>query len=536
MLAGEAELVGQVRADHVAIEQRHVAPTVLHQLDHQRVGDGGLARAGQAGEEHGEALLVARRIAAAQLRDHLRVGEPLGDVLAGAQAAAELGARDAQHRVLVGGLVRRHVLLLFLDEHHHLEGHHLDAEFVAELRDQLLRIVGTVEVLALAILARAGVVAADDEVRTAVILADDGVPERLARAAHAHGQRQQAEHGGVGRVALQQLLVAAHAGEVVDVAGLGQAHHRLDQQVCIGDAGGAVGQLLVGTVHRVAGLEGDHALPVVAGEVLAQLRRRAPQLAEVVVHRRGQAVERAAEVDRVGLVQQMVHARVLVVGAAEHLFGLDVAIRPVDVLHGQYSDAAALAILQHDALAGAQALGEALGHIEVDRHRPDQAGGQAHVVHHALVVGLVEVAHQWREAAGEQQLQVAQLALGQRPGRVVRRAPGFLCPLLPAEVALAERAAMWRDQILGAGRDGRHSGISLAARVVRAAAAQPGINDPRKSAAIVTIGDDPPATAARRRWPLFPAAGLRTARSGESAAARWCRSARSAAGPGACSP
>jgi hypothetical protein len=49
------------------------------------------------------------------------------------------------------------------------------------LCDELLRIVRTVERLAVGAVARAGVIAADDEVRTAVVLADDRVPQRLAR-------------------------------------------------------------------------------------------------------------------------------------------------------------------------------------------------------------------------------------------------------------------------------------------------------------------------------------------------------------------
>ena len=59
------------------------------------------------------------------------------------------------------------------------------------LRHQLLRVVRAVERLAGRVVAGAGVVAADDEVVGAVVAADDRVPQRLARAGHAHGQRQQ---------------------------------------------------------------------------------------------------------------------------------------------------------------------------------------------------------------------------------------------------------------------------------------------------------------------------------------------------------
>jgi len=44
-----------------------------------------------------------------------------------------------------------------------LEGHHLDADFLLVLAKELLGIVGAVEGLAGGILARPGVIAADDE-------------------------------------------------------------------------------------------------------------------------------------------------------------------------------------------------------------------------------------------------------------------------------------------------------------------------------------------------------------------------------------
>ena len=43
------------------------------------------------------------------------------------------------------------------------------------------------------------------------------------------------------------------------------------------------GQLLVGAVHRIAGLEGHHATPSQARELRAHLRRSQPQSAEIIV-------------------------------------------------------------------------------------------------------------------------------------------------------------------------------------------------------------------------------------------------------------
>ena len=117
---------------------------------------------------------------------------------------------------------------------------------------------GRVERLAGAVVAGPGVVAADDEVGAAVVAADDRVQEDLARAGHPHRQRQQAQDDRAGLVVVvDQGPVAADAGEVVDVAGLGHADDRVDQQAAADLLGRALGQLLVGAVQRVAGLEGD---------------------------------------------------------------------------------------------------------------------------------------------------------------------------------------------------------------------------------------------------------------------------------------
>ena len=125
----------------------------------------------------------------------------------------------------------------------------------------MLGVVWAVEILAGAVLARSGVVAPDDEVRRAVVLADDGVPDCLSRAAHAHGEREEAEHSHAVGVAGKEGLVDAHAGEVVDVARFGEADDGVDEDVCLAGAGGADGELAVGAVHRVSGLEGDDAGP-----------------------------------------------------------------------------------------------------------------------------------------------------------------------------------------------------------------------------------------------------------------------------------
>ena len=285
-----------------------------------------------------------------------------------------------------GARVRRHlvlgpVLVAVRQVGHHLEGHDLDAQLVAVLLDGRLGVVGPVKLLAAAVLARAGVVAADDEVGGAVVLADDGVPDGLARAAHAHGQRQQAQHGHAVGVARQDGLVDAHAGEVVNVAGLGQADDGVDEHVGLAGAGGAHRQLAVGAVHGVAGLEGDDLGPAELLEVGAQLGGGVAQGDVVVVVETVDGVDAAAQVDVVGGVVQVAHRRVLVVAAKDEA-RLAVLVGPVDVVERQDSQVAVVAeVAQRDAGAGgeAQVVDGLLGHVEADGHGEEVAVGEAQI-------------------------------------------------------------------------------------------------------------------------------------------------------------
>ena len=112
---------------------------------------------------------------AAQLGHHLGEGKPVGDFQPLLQAAAQLGAGDVEDGdvILVGDLVDGLVLGAFLHIDHVFEIDHLDADFLLVLAEQVLRVVGAVEILARRVLARPGVVAADDHVGAAVVAADE---------------------------------------------------------------------------------------------------------------------------------------------------------------------------------------------------------------------------------------------------------------------------------------------------------------------------------------------------------------------------
>ena len=132
----------------------------------------------------------------------------------------------------------------------------------------MLRVVGAV------VVADTRVVAADDEVRAAVVLADQRVEDRLARPGVAHGRGVDREqHPFRGVVVLDQGLVAAHPDRGGNVVGLRLADQRVDEEP-VNALERRLGYVLVRPVDRVAGLEADDRLPASLGERRTRLGGR----------------------------------------------------------------------------------------------------------------------------------------------------------------------------------------------------------------------------------------------------------------------
>lgn len=274
VLAVVAQLGRQLVANVLAEEQGHGTTTLLVKCYLQGTGDLVLAGVRVAGKENSEALLGAGRVRLAQHLDNLGVRKPLGNLTATAEASAQLGSRDVESTDALRDLVHGGVLVAVRKVGHHLEGNDLDTELVTVLLNGVLRIVRAVEVDTLAVLAGAGVVTANDEVGRTVVLADDGVPDGLAGTAHAHGKGKKTEDGHAVGVSGKESLVDAHTGKVVNVTGLGQADDGVDENVGMVRTGSADGQLSVGAVHGVTGLEGNDSGPAELVEVSADLRGR----------------------------------------------------------------------------------------------------------------------------------------------------------------------------------------------------------------------------------------------------------------------
>lgn len=271
VLAGEAQLGGELVADGVTQQQGDGAATLLVQGDLQSTGDGVLAGVHVTGQEDGETLRGTRGVGLAQDLDNLGVGEPLGDVGAGAQTAAQLGTGNVQSLDALGDLVDGAVLVGVGQVGDHLELDDLDTELILVLLNGVLGIVGAVEVDTLGVLTGTSVVTADNEVSGTVVLTDNSVPDSFTGTTHTHGQAEQTQNGHAVGVAGKESLVSADTGEVVNVTGLGQTDDGVDQDICLARASRADGQLTVSTVHGVTGLEGDDAGPAQLVEVDAQL-------------------------------------------------------------------------------------------------------------------------------------------------------------------------------------------------------------------------------------------------------------------------
>ncbi len=252
------------------------------------------AGTGESGKENRHALFVARRITASQFLHHFRIGKPTGNIAAFIQPLAQFGAGNIQHARALGHFVIRIIFIFIFQIDHHVERHHGHADVRLVLLENLLSLIGAVERLSVGIFARAGMIAAHNEVRAAVVLANQCVPDRLARPSHAHRQGQQGKLHGSLRIFGGQQLVTAHPGEIVHVARFGHSHHRMDQEIGLHLLGRAETQFLMSPVHGVASLKGNDPAPAQPGEFGPKFSRGKPQRAEVVMRGQLQALDAAA--------------------------------------------------------------------------------------------------------------------------------------------------------------------------------------------------------------------------------------------------
>ena len=138
---------------------------------------------------------------------------------------------------------------------------------------------------------------------------------------------------------------------MIDITRLCHANNGMDEQVGLGFARSAEGQLLMRAVEWVARLEGDNLAPAELAKIGAQLVGRVATTAEVVVHGLLDACHGATEVDLACLVVQIVHGGVRIIVCAEHHLGFAGFVRLPAVCDCHCGEDDALLVTQGDILA-----------------------------------------------------------------------------------------------------------------------------------------------------------------------------------------
>ena len=270
-----------------------------------------------------------------------------------------------------------------------------DFDFECTLRHLLvedgLRIEGAV------VIANAGVIAADDKVAGAHVLPEVGVQHRFPRPGVEHVETV----AGYDRAVFRKVEFHHGANRVVahlcrNVARLQFAQQHVDDEsVAIQPLHRHVAQLFVGQVHRVAGLEGDHAFPAALLDFVSDLHRGAEGVGEIgleiaevkYLYRSADGIAAVAVEGR--------DARVLVIERAINLLrhqchlvvadGFDV----VDLLDCNNRIAVDVRIAQRDARRAFDLRNRF--HQVQDRHREEAAVGQVHVIGARKRIGHVHV-------------------------------------------------------------------------------------------------------------------------------------------------
>ncbi len=129
-----------------------------------------------------------------------------------------------------------------------------------------------------------------------------------------------------------------------------------------------------------------------------------------------EALDTAADIDRVGALEQAGDTRVVGIRGAEHLLGLLLLVGPVDLVHVEHSEHHSLRVSQRQLVALVKRRRRLFGQIQNHRHRPDRAVRQPHVRAHRAICLLTQEATERRERSVQQQLEVADLPVGQVPG------------------------------------------------------------------------------------------------------------------------
>ncbi len=166
---------------------------------------------------------------------------------------------------------------------------------------------------------------------------------------------------------------------MVDIARLGHANNRVDQQVGLRFTCGAEGKLLMRAAKGVARLERHDPAPAHLPEIGAQLIRRIAPGAEIIVDRLLQTDDLAAQIDRASRVVQVVDGGMRQIVGAIDFLSLNRLVRRVFRRHGHDRKDHTFLIAQRDISIAFDLAREVFRHIQRDRHWPQLTVRQTHV-------------------------------------------------------------------------------------------------------------------------------------------------------------
>ena len=197
---------------------------------------------------------------------------------------------------------------------------------------------------------------------------------------------------------------------MVHVAWLGDADDRVNQESAADLLGSALGQLFMGSVQGIAGLEGDDPGPAQRFKMTSQFGRRAPELDEIIVGRSTDHLEPAGGLMS-GLPFEMGHGRMLLVERAIGELGLPLLVDRVNLFDVEKCQQVAINIAQGQRLPLLEPMpgGDGQG----DWQGPDRAIRQPHLGDDAVIVGLAHEPIERRESAHAEQFQVTKSAFVQ---------------------------------------------------------------------------------------------------------------------------
>ena len=304
-----------------------------------------------------------------------------------------------------------------------------------ELVKDVLGIVGAI------VLTHAGVIAPDDEVGAAVVLAGDGVEDGLAGTRVPHGGGEHAQDDPLGGVVVpQDGLVGGDAHIGGDVVLLSLADQGVEEEA-VHDLQRGLLDVLVGAVDGIAGLETHDGSPTPPGEHAPRLCRGVAQFGELGLDGAGPVHQPdIAAQEYFSLPVEPGHAGVRLVGGLVDLAGLPLLDLPAvrvflrHLHHGQDTlspwpelcrrpwpelcrrpwPELCRRLAEGHFLTLLDAVGQAFLHGQGDRDGPDQTVDQAHLRNTTIVVGLAHEAGEGTECAASQEFQVREAHPAQR--------------------------------------------------------------------------------------------------------------------------